>query len=88
MAWYRLKSDVKRTELQEYAEWLEDGTSYYGFALLFAWQEPRVRLYHPEGAGSTDLPREKVEPCGAPQRGRPAAGREEPPGRSSAASFS
>jgi len=63
MAWYRLKAGIERSDARERAEWLKEGEKYYGFALLSAWQKPKVRLYHPQGGGAADVPRAQVEAC-------------------------
>lgn len=58
---YRLQERAADASDLEDVAWLQVGRSYHGVALLSIWRQPVVRLFHPDGTGSVDLPREAVE---------------------------
>lgn len=60
---YRLKQTRSRAESTQNAGWLEEATEYYGIALLQLFRKEKVRLFHPNGEGTVELPREDVELC-------------------------
>lgn len=60
---YRLKHDSADVPGPDTVVWLKKGKAYHGIALLSFWDHPKVRLFHPEGEGMAEVPRESVEAC-------------------------
>lgn len=60
---YRLK--VARSEAvgTEEAGWLDEATEYHGIALLQFSRKEKVRLFHPNGEGTVEVPRGDLELC-------------------------
>jgi len=60
---YRLKPTRSEETSEEKAGWLDESTEYHGIALLPFTRKERVRLFHPNGEGTVELPRGDVELC-------------------------
>ncbi|MFP3947682.1 MAG: hypothetical protein ACLFWG_03045 [Longimicrobiales bacterium] len=60
---YRLKQSRSRPASTREAGWLDEATEYYGIALLQLFRNEKVRLFHPNGEGTVELPREDLELC-------------------------
>ena len=60
---YRLKQSRRDDASLEEAGWLDESTEYHGIALLPFTRKETVRLFHPDGEGTVELPRGDVELC-------------------------
>lgn len=60
---YRLKSTRTDSARTDEAGWLDEATEYHGIALLQFSRKEKVRLFHPDGEGTVEIPRRDVELC-------------------------
>lgn len=60
---YRLKTTRSDEASTEEVGWLDEATVYHGIALLQLSGKEKVRLFHPNGEGTIELPRDDVELC-------------------------
>lgn len=60
---YRLKAPRCESATTDGAGWLDETTEYHGIALLQFSRKEKVRLFHPDGEGTVEIPRKDVELC-------------------------